>query len=353
METNNVKQKVFNIAVIGCKIGEPHIKAIVQNPNANLYGVCDLNEELLARIVKENNPETYTTNWKDYLDDPKVEAVIVGTPDKLHLEMTAAFLRAGKDVMCEKPMALTVEECEEMMRVEKETGRRLMVGQVGRFCPAFKRAKKMIDEGMIGDLFFVESEYAHDYSHARGAGDWRVDPDRHAVIGGGCHAIDLLRWIAGDPTDVFALSNRKCLTDWPVDDCCIAVMKFPNGVNGKVLTSIGCKRDYTMRTVLYGTKGTIICDNTSNFLTYFAGEENHPAFLPIEKKSFTVPQKLSVSIAHHNMVGELKMFLDSLMSGEPFPISPMEGASTVAVCRAVVKSCATGQMEKVEYPNKI
>ncbi len=342
-----MSNKILNIVVIGCRIGEPHIKAVVGNDNTNLYGVCDIDTELLPKIVEKYNPVKHTTNWKDFLGDSNVDAAIVATPDKLHLEMTAAFLRDGKDVMCEKPMALTVEECEEMMRVEKETGRKLMVGQVSRFAPAFRKAKKMVDEGLIGELFFVESEYAHDYSIARGYGDWRVDPDRHAVIGGGCHAIDLLRWIAGDPTEVYALSNHKCLTDWPVDDCCIAVMKFPNNVNGKVLTSIGCKREYTMRTVLYGTKGTIICDNRSNYLTYFAGEEQHPAY---PRAAYNVPQQIPVTIAGHNMVGELKMFVDALINEEPMAISPMEGASTVAVCNAVVKSCASGLPEKVKYP---
>ena len=342
-----MQERIINIAVIGCRMGEPHIRAVVANDNANLYGACDINPTLLERIKDTYKPEVATDNWKIFLDDPKVEAVIVATPDKLHLEMTEAFLKAGKDVLCEKPMALTMEECEQMMRAEKESGKKLMVGQVSRFAPAFAKAKKMIEEGLIGELFFVESEYAHDYSKVRGYGDWRVDPDRHAVIGGGCHAIDLLRWIAGDPTEVYALSNRKCLTDWPVDDCAIAVMKFPNDVNGKVLTSIGCKREYTMRSCFYGTKGTIICDNRSNYLTYFAGEEKHPAYA---KEAFTVPQLIPVSIADHNTNGELKIFLTALMEDKPVAISPMEGASTVAVCCAVVESCKTGMPVKVKYP---
>ena len=342
-----MENKIFNMAVIGCRMGEPHIKAVIANDNANLYAACDLDDTLLARIKETYKPEIATKNWKELINDPKIDAVVVATPDKLHLEMTEAFLMAGKDVLCEKPMALTMEECEAMMRAEKKSGRTLMVGQVSRFAPAFAKAKKMIDDGLIGELFFVESEYAHDYSKARGYQDWRVDPDRHAVIGGGCHAIDLLRWIAGNPTEVYALSNRKCLTDWPVDDCSIAVMKFPNNVNGKVLTSIGCKRNYTMRSVFYGTKGTIICDNKNSYLTFFTGEEKHPCSA---KEWFTIPQEIPVSVANHNVTSELKMFLTALLNNEPVAISPMEGASTVAVCCAVVESCKTGMPVKVKYP---
>ncbi len=342
--------KKYNLAVIGCKMGKPHIQAIIANDNANLYGVCDINTTLLNSIAEEFKPEKAAEDWHEFINDPAIDAVIVATPDQLHLEMTSAFLKAGKHVLCEKPMALTMEECEAMMQAEKDSGKKLMVGQVSRFAPAFAKAKKMIDDGMIGELFFVESEYAHDYSKARGANDWRVTPERHAVIGGGCHAIDLLRWIAGDPTEVYALSNRKCLTDWPVDDCSIAVMKFPNNVNGKVLTSIGCKRNYTMRSVFYGTKGTIICDNKNSFLTFFTGEEQHPAY---RKEWFTIPQQIPVSIANHNTKAELEMFLKAIINDEPVAISPMEGASTVAVCCAVVESCKTGMPVKVKYPKVI
>jgi len=263
------------------------------------------------------------------------------------LEMSEAFMRAGKDVLCEKPMALTVAECEHMMRAEKETGRKLMIGQVCRCAPAFALAKRLIDEGRIGELFFVESEYAHDYAVARGANDWRVHPDRHGIIGGGCHAIDLLRWIAGDPTEVFAYANHKCLTDWPVDDCTIAIYQFPNNVAGKVFTSIGCKRDYTMRSVFYGTKGTIICDNTSPEISLFEVSD-----IPREdgKRAYTVPQMLPVEINNHNITLEISEFVDAILGGYDLPVGSMEGAKTVAVCCATVEAAREHKVTQIRYP---
>ncbi len=341
-----MKKEIYNIAVVGLRMGNFHMQSVKETESAHLYGICDTDEALLEEKKEEFSPEVATTDWHDFLNDPKLDAVILATPDQLHLEMTKAFLEAGKHVLCEKPMALTVAECEEMMKAEKNSDARLMVGQVSRFTPAFAKTKELIESGAIGELYFIESEYAHDYSKSRGANDWRVTPNRHAVIGGGCHAIDFLRWIAGDPTEVYALSSRKCLTDWPVDDCSIAVMKFPNGVNGKVLTSIGCKRNYTMRSCFYGTKGTIICDNTSDFMTLFNGEgENEDG-----RAKFTIPQEIPVERNNHNTTKELEIFLTALKNDEPFAISPMEGASTVAVCAAVVESCATGLPAKVKYP---
>ena len=90
-----MQNKIYNMAVIGCRMGEPHIKAVVSNDNANLYAACDLDDTLLARIKETYKPEIATKNWKELINDPKIDAVIVATPDKLHLEMTEAFLMAG------------------------------------------------------------------------------------------------------------------------------------------------------------------------------------------------------------------------------------------------------------------
>ncbi|MBQ4323862.1 MAG: Gfo/Idh/MocA family oxidoreductase, partial [Clostridia bacterium] len=299
----------LNIAVIGCStMGKLHMQGVI-NKGANLYAICDTAEEPLEALKMEFNVSLAVKDYRELVNLPELNAAVIVTPDKLHLEMTEAFLRAGKDVLCEKPMALTVEECEHMMRVEQETGKKLMIGQVCRCTPAFVMAKEMIDAGRIGDLIFVESEYAHNYGRARGVDDWRVDPDRHGVIGGGCHAIDLLRWIAGDPTEVYAHANHKSLTDWPVDDTCIAIYKFPNDVMGKVFVSIGCKRDYTMRSVFYGTKGTIICDNTSPTITLFQETEG-------DHKSYTKPQTLDVEVNNHNITAEIDAFVEALMEGK-------------------------------------
>lgn len=337
----------LNIAVIGCSgMGENHMDGIIAKDGANLYAVCDTADDgRLEACKKKYNAEKAVADYRELVDDPNVDAVVIVTPDQCHTEMTVAFLRAGKDVLCEKPMALTVEECTEMMRVEKETGRKLMIGQVCRCTPAFIMAKNLVDEGRIGELFFVESEYAHDYAVARGYDDWRVTPQRHGVIGGGCHAIDLLRWIAGNPTEVHAYANHKCLTDWPVQDATIAIYQFPNDVAGKVFVSIGCKRNYTMRTALYGTKGTIICDNTSPELTLFECGE------PINgERAYTVPKQLPVEINNHNVCAEIDMFVDAILKNEPMPVTSMEGASTVAVCCATVEAAADRKPVTIRYP---
>ena len=121
----------------------------------------------------------------------------------------------------------------------------------------------------------------------------------------------------------------------------MALFQFPNNVPGKVFVSIGCKREYTMRSVFYGTKGTIICDNTSPTIQLFEDAEG---------KSYTTAQEIPVNIDNHNTVDEIKWFLDALIEGRPMPISSSEGANTVAVCCAAVESSKTGMPIQIKYP---
>jgi len=224
------------------------------------------------------------------------------------------------------------------VRAVKRTGRKFMVGQVCRYAPGFVLAKRMVDRGDIGELYYVESEYAHSYKQALGVGGWRKDARREPFVGGGCHAVDLLRWIAGDALEVTAYANHKCLTDWPVNDCTVAIYKFNRDVIGKVMVSIGCTRPYTMRSVFYGTEGTIICDNTSPEIQLCStgNLSGGPAFA-----------KFPVNIASHNVSAEIDEFLDCILNDKPVAADEREGAKTVATCLAAVESARTGNPVKI------
>ena len=339
--------KIMNIAVIGCSgMASSHMRGVCAKEGVKLYAICDPAQERLAQRKEEFGVEIAVADYRELVNDPNVDAVVIVVPDKLHLPMTRDFLKAGKAVLCEKPMALTVAECEEMMRIEKETGGKLMIGQVCRFTPAFRKAKELVASGAIGELFFVESEYAHNYDHAKGRDNWRMHPDRDGFIGGACHAVDLLRWIAGDPIETFAYSNHKCLTDWPSNDCTIALFKFPGDVAGKVFGSTGCRRNYTMRSVFYGTEGTIICDNTSPTMQLFQIDKTAED----GKGKYTEPQIIEIDINNHNVTSEFAFFMDALLAGGEMPVKSSEGANTVTACRAAIESAATGKPVQIVYP---
>ncbi len=342
-----MENTILRYAVVGiASMGRSHIEGILNCPMTTLAAVCDIREELAKACAADYGLERYYTDLDMMLQNEDIDVVIICTPDQVHREQTVAALRAGCHVLCEKPMALELDDCRAMVQASRESGKKLMIGQVCRKAPGFVKAKELVDAGVIGELFFVESEYAHDYARIPGMGGWRIDPVhlRYPVIGGGCHAIDLLRWIAGDPTETFAYSNRKMLTTWPVDDCTVAVLKFPNDVIGKVFTSVGCKRTYTMRTVLYGSKGTIFTDNTSPEITLQLEKlDADGKYLCIEE------EKIPVEINNHNVTSEIEEFSDAILNDKPVPTDGLQGAYTVAVGRAIVESAETGRPVRIDY----
>ncbi len=335
------KEKLV-VGVIGiATMGELHLKGVLAY-GAEVGAICDTNEELLNTVGDRYNiPQNKRyTDYRDMVADESLNAVLIIAPDQMHRPMSEAFLEAGKHVMCEKPLALNREDLNAIIRAADVHNTKFMVGQICRFTPAFVKAKELIDNGTIGEVYYVESEYAHDY--AKILHNWRLDPQRHGVVGGGCHAVDLLRWFVGDPEEVFAYGTHKLLPQVPYDDATISVLKFPNNIIGKVFVSTGCKRPYTMRTLVYGTKGTIICDNTSDHMElYTLGEDG------IDVKP--EPEIIPIDINNHNTSLEFRVFADIVENDKSVMMSAREGAKTVAVCLSIVESAKTGKPVAPDY----
>ena len=339
---------MLNLGIIGLGIGISHLRGAQQLANVRVKAICDTNEEKLKKTAETYGIEKADIDYRTMLADPEIDGICVATPDQFHAKMVCDALRAGKHVLCEKPLSLHSAECREMIRTAEETGKILMVGQVCRMTPGFLKAKKLIDEGVLGEIYFIESEYAHDYTEI---GGWRKDPAlmRHPVTGGGCHPVDLIRWLTGcDPKEVFSYSTHRALPDWPCDDSTIAVLKFHEGLMGKILVSAGCKRAYTMRTVIYGTKGTLITDNTSPQMSLFTetfGELD--SFLGSRMKE--IEHRIPVRVDNHNFGDEIAEFCRCMENGTQPKIGAREGVKAVAICEAIIRSSATGKPEQVQY----
>lgn len=339
-----IMEKKLKAAVIGLGMGNSHAQAILQHKDTELFAICDINPNILNSVGSELGvPESHRfTDWRDLLTIRELNVVLIVTPDQLHREMCEAFLAAGVHVMCEKPLALSREDLTAIVRAADRADTKFMVGQICRFTPAFIKAKELIDQGIIGEIYYLESEYAHDYAKILHSDSWRSDPERHGVIGGGCHAVDLLRWYAGDPVEAFAYGNHKLLPQVAYDDATISVLKFPNDVIGKVFVSTACKRPYTMRTLIYGTKGTIICDNTSDHMLLYTIAENDVLVNP-------EPTVIPIDINNHNTVHEFSAFADHILCNTPVQMDALQGAKTIAACMAIVESSKSGMPVTPDY----
>ena len=333
----------YRVAVMGLGMGDAWAKAAVELPDTELCLVYDPAFGKYSRIDTEyyesHNIPRAKTEEEVYASDADI--VVVASPDQFHAEQSVRALKAGKHVACEKPLAPTVADCRRIIEAVRSTGKEFMTGQVCRYAPCFKLMKQLIEAGRIGEIVAMEGSYAHDYTEAPGWGDWRkcAEVGRYGFLGGGCHSLDLLRYLAGNPLEVCCYMNQKFLKDWSKPDTGVAIAKFPNDVIARIFVSIGIKAPYTMGTIVYGTKGTLRyrdeqCVEIAEESVYSTTKELQFTKIP------------SLGVAHH-IKFELEAFVDHLKNKTPFPSDVLEGTGTVAFAEAAIRSAETGMPQKV------
>ncbi len=261
-------KKKLSIALIGAgRAGMIHaynFKGGVSN--AQIIAVCDPIESVAKSAAEELEIEQYYTDYKELLENKNIDAVIVATPTKYHCEIVIAAAEAKKHILCEKPMAVTVEECNLMDMAAKKNGVNLQIAFMRRFDVSFMEAKKMVDAGEIGDVVMVRS-------NTRGPSipkQWMYDIKKsNGPLAEVCsHDIDSLRWFTGsDFETVFAIGgNFRCpdaKKEFPdFYDNVVLNASFVNGCQGIIDGAQGVLYGYDARCEILGTKGCIYLGNT-------------------------------------------------------------------------------------------
>lgn len=244
----------INFVVIGYGgMGAYHVHNILPNENERIHivGTYDISEERQA-ISQEKGHKIYKS-YEEVLADETIEAVLIATPNDLHKDLSIAALRAGKHVVCEKPVALNTAELDEIVAVAKETGNTFMVHQNRRWDPDFLIVRDLYRNRQIGDLYQIESRV----QGANGIpGDWRHVKKQGGgmVLDWGVHLLDQILWLVDSPVkDVKA--DLSYILGEEVDDGFFALITFENGV--KAIVEVGTS-NYTQlpRWYIKGIEGT-------------------------------------------------------------------------------------------------
>lgn len=308
-----------------------YIRAFAACPDVELIGVADENAETAHELCLQGQMQYSTTRYQQLLDDKDIQIVLVCSPDLFHAAHSIAALRAGKHVLCEKPMAVNIESCVKLVETVDETGLTFMASQFMRFEPAYKRIKQIYDAAEIGGAFFVEGSYIHDMRSLYDPVTWRSHPRtaQNILIGGGCHPFDLLRWTVGaEVTEVHAYSNGYAAQEFPLADCYILTFQFENGCIGKVLVTSGCRGRGMGEGFLsiYGTAGTI----WKNRIHHSDGRTEE------------------IIVEDGNAIQEtVSHFVDCVTHGVQPLVDVREGAKTVSGLVAGVESAETGKPVRV------
>ncbi len=194
----------MKVAIIGCGTiaNAAHIPAYVNNPEAEIKYFCDIILERAEKAVRDYNCGTAVTDYHEVLKDPEIEAVSVCTPNNVHAQIAIDALRAGKNVLCEKPAARVYSEALEMQKAQHESGRVLNIGVVNRFNDSVNRIRQYIQEGKLGSIHHVYVSFrAHrSIPGLGGAFTTKAIAGGGALIDWGVHYLDIVMYCCGDPT---------------------------------------------------------------------------------------------------------------------------------------------------------
>jgi predicted dehydrogenase len=242
-----VMSDTLSVGVIGAGgIARSHIGAIEENDNIRLVAVMDVDAERAEAVANQHNATAYTT-LDPLLDNPEVEAVHVCTPHNLHGDQVVAAAQAGKHVIVEKPMALTLADCDRMIAACDEAGKILMVGQVMRYYPVNRKIKQMIADGEIGSVgHLMRRRYSYFHPAPPEGGDrhWYLDLE----LGGICvlycfgpHEYDILHWYLDSPvTEVYARGTEGTELYNGQKDSYTAMLTHANGAVSVLSQSVVC-----------------------------------------------------------------------------------------------------------------
>jgi len=317
-------------------VGRAHAASWKRNPHCRIVSVGSRRRETAERMVQEMGLECEVHDrFEQILKDPRVDIVNISGPNHVHAEQGVAAAEAGKHILVEKPMAISMAENRALRDAVARSGVRSIVSFVLRWNPLVQNLKALCSAHAIGDLFYLEANYWHGIGPWYSGWEWArsLSSGRSTMLLVGCHVIDALRYLSGEEiVEVSATSNNK-LGLYEFDANVAAVLKFKNGAIGMVSALCDAQMPYQLNIDLAGTEGTIR-DTRVWSKRLFPGQTGWNTMTTITPDSGDVK--------HHPFNEQMDHFVESIRSGRETDCSVADAYVTHEVCMAVDRSLAQG-----------
>lgn len=330
----------IGIAVQGAgNVSTGHFRAYLNNPGCQIVAIGSRTKEGAAAKAREVGLDPATLALYDDINelvaDPNVDAVSICTPHTRHAEDAIAAANAGKHCLIEKPVAMNLAELRAMAEAVRASGIRTVCGFVLRWIPSVTAAVAMRDQHLFGDLLYVQADYWHnpEQSGYPGSEDYiHRKVDGSAMLLGGCHAVDLARYLMGsDIVAVSAVSFTE-VADAPHPPNQAALVQFANGKAGKVSACIEQWMPYQFNVDILGTEGGF---RHNRFYS-----KRFPGVLDWTDLPTITPD--SGAVSHHPFQGEIDHFLDCIARDVESHVSLLDAVNTHEAVFAIDQSSAAG-----------
>jgi predicted dehydrogenase len=337
MAAMHTEDDKLGVAIHGAGwVAHAHARSWLKNPHARIVSISDVRKERARQLSAELGLDCQVRDrYDEVLCDERVDVVDVCSPSHVHAQQGIAAAQAGKHVLVEKPIALTMEENRALRDAVARAGVKSLAGFVLRWNPAAQTIKSLVDSGAIGRLFYVEADYWHAIRPTHHA--WDLHSKRKtagsAMLLAGCHAVDAVRWLTGDEVvEVTAIGNNQ-KGQFEYEANVVAILKFQSGMIGKTSALFDCEMPYSFNIDLAGTEGTLR-DNRLWSKRLFPGQTGwttFPAILPD-----------SGDVSHHPFDAEMNHFVECILEGRESHCNMADAFRSHELCMAIDRSIAEG-----------
>lgn len=344
----DVAQRKLRCGVIGLGMGRGHIAGYQSYPACEVVAVADLDEARLQKAKEELQIEQTYTTAEAMLQEAKLDVVSVATPNKFHAPLTIAALKAGCHVLCEKPMAITLDDALAMKQTADACGKKLGINLSYRFNPMSYALKQQVDAGAIGNVYFGRTVW-HRRRGMPGFGGWFGNKELAGggpLIDLGVHRIDLALWLMGSPKPVSVygrtynvIAARKAKEQnklFTVEDLAAGIVTFDTGATLIVEASwaLNINENEHMITSLYGDKGGLVQKNkngTYEFTAEIYSEEGGNLYTKVLDRATVTPPS-----AYHD-------FIDSILENREPVARAEDGINVQMILDGLYRSAAEGR----------
>lgn len=333
----------IGFGVVGAgMIGAVQAAAIQQIDGARLLAVCGRGEQRTAELAAKFGATGYT-NYDEFLKHPGLQIVNVCTPSGTHAELGIQAAEAGKHVLAEKPIEITLQQADALIAACDRAGVKLGVIFQSRFLPAVQRIKRAVDEGRLGKLMigdaYVKWFRAPEYY---GPGSWH---GTLAVDGGGAlmnqaiHTIDLLRWIVGPVETAFAMQSALRYPHIEAEDTLVGSVRFRNGALGIIQAATSAKPGFKRRLEISGERGTIILDGDAISVWAIDGEDSDLG----EAEQLTDGSANPAAISNEGHRRQIEDMMRAVIENRSPMIDGREGRKSLELVAALYASASEGK----------